>query len=161
MIPFGLRNGEIMDRLAPRPQCRAVLQHDRLVKTPGPGHDTNAKDVAKQQRNFVPLLEPDFGLHKGPALDLNTPRREQGDFISNEFSTGGRWHFCRRPFLQLEGTMELRRDTAKRYPHTKYQSLAERMRELRELRKLVRSAEAKKPNGRRHRLTGRGLCKPH
>jgi hypothetical protein len=61
----------------------------------------------------------------------------------------------------LEGTMELRHDTAKRYPKFNYDSLAEQMRELRELRKLVRSAEAKRPNGRRHRLTGRGLFKPH
>jgi len=36
-------------------------------------------------------------------------------------------------------------------------TLAEQMRELRELRKLVRSAEAKTPNGRRHRLTGPGF----
>jgi tetratricopeptide (TPR) repeat protein len=38
--------------------------------------------------------------------------------------------------------MELRHDTAKRYPHTQYQSLVEQMRELRKLRKLVRNAEA-------------------
>jgi hypothetical protein len=56
--------------------------------------------------------------------------------------------------------MELRHDTAKRYPHTKYQSLADQMRELSELRKLVRSAEAKSPNGRNRRLIGRGLFKP-
>jgi hypothetical protein len=62
----------------------------------------------------------------------------------------------------LEGTMELRYDTAKRYPKFNYDSLAEQMRELRELRKLVRSAEAKRRNGRRApQHTGRGLFKLH
>jgi hypothetical protein len=56
--------------------------------------------------------------------------------------------------------MEQRYDTAKQYLNTKYQSLAEQIIELRELRKLVRNAETKRRNGRRApRLTGRGLFK--
>jgi hypothetical protein len=40
--------------------------------------------------------------------------------------------------------------------------VAEQMRELPELRKLVRSAEAKRRNGRRApQLTGRCIFKPH
>jgi|GEM_PF-6463038 hypothetical protein len=54
--------------------------------------------------------------------------------------------------------MEQRCDTAKRYLNTK--SLAEQIIELRELRKLVRKAEAKRRNGRRApRHAGRGLFK--
>jgi hypothetical protein len=63
-------------------------------------------------------------------------------------------------FSALEGTMEQRCDTAKRYLNTRYQSLAKQIIELRELRKLVRNAEAKRRNRRRApRLAGGGLFK--
>jgi len=70
----------------------------------------------------------------------------------------------RRSRIMHRATFEerLRHDTAERYPKFNYDSLAEQMRELRELRKLVRSAEAKRRNGRRApQLTGRDLFKLH
>lgn len=57
--------------------------------------------------------------------------------------------------------MKLGHDTAERYPVTRHQSLVEQMRELRELRNLVRRAETKRSNGRKPRFTGRKLFKLH
>jgi hypothetical protein len=45
--------------------------------------------------------------------------------------------------------MEQRYDTAKQHLNTKYQSLAEQIIELRQLRELVRKAETKRRNERR------------